>query len=136
VAHHQRPRIRSEAAGAGETCRRILGTLPAWFGVASSIENYVALVDRSPTLIASLGDEDVGFLMLTKYGRYAAEVVVMAVLPELHHQGIGRALLDFAEAQLADGGVEFLQVKTLAPSRPDDGYRARGPSTSRMASDH
>ncbi len=47
----------------------------------------------------------------------------MAVLPELHRQGIGRALLGRGESVLAADGVEFLQVmKTLAPSKPDDGY--------------
>ncbi len=46
----------------------------------------------------------------------------MAVLPEYHRQGIGRALLRHAEAALATDGVEFLQVKTLAPSKPDEGY--------------
>ena len=99
-----------------------MGTLPAWFGIPSSVETYVAFVNRSPTLIASIGDEDVGFLAITRYGRYAAEVYVMAVLPELHRRGIGWALLDFAEALLVADGVEFLQVKTLAPSQPDDGY--------------
>ena len=50
------------------------------------------------------------------------EVYVLAVLPELHRQGIGRALLGHAEGMLAADGVDFLQVKTLAPSKPDDGY--------------
>jgi ribosomal protein S18 acetylase RimI-like enzyme len=57
-----------------------------------------------------------------RHSRYAAEVYVMAVLPELHRQGIGRALLEHAEGMLAADGVEFLQVKTLAPSKPDEGY--------------
>jgi ribosomal protein S18 acetylase RimI-like enzyme len=46
----------------------------------------------------------------------------MAVLPDLHRQGIGRALLGTAEGSLAADGVEFLQVKTRAPRKPDDGY--------------
>ncbi len=46
----------------------------------------------------------------------------MAVLPEFHRQGIGRALLGHAEAMLATDGVEFLQVKTRAPGTPDEGY--------------
>ena len=46
----------------------------------------------------------------------------MAVLPEFHRRGIGRALLLHAETMLALDGVEFLQVKTLAASRPDEGY--------------
>ena len=63
-----------------------------------------------------------GLLTLLRHSRYAAEVYVMAVLPELHRQGIGRALLGHAEGILAAEGVEFLQVKTLAPSKPDHAY--------------
>ncbi len=63
-----------------------------------------------------------GLLTLVRHSRYAAEVYVMAVLPELHRQGIGRALLGRAEGMLSADGVEFLQVKTLAPSKPDVGY--------------
>ena len=115
-------RIRAQAVGAGEICRRILETLPTWFAIPASVEDYVATADRSPTVIASLGDEDVGVLTLVKHSQYAAEVCVMAVVPELHRQGIGRALLGYAESMLAADGMEFLQVKTLAPSKPDDGY--------------
>lgn len=46
----------------------------------------------------------------------------MAVRPEHHRRGIGRALLRHAERTLAADGVEFLQVKTLAPSKADAGY--------------
>ena len=115
-------RVRVQPVGTGETCRRILKTLPTWFGIPASVEDYIAVADRSPTVIASLGDEDVGLLTLVRHSRYAAEVYVMAVLPELHRQGIGRALLRHAESILAAEGVEYLQVKTLAASRPDDGY--------------
>jgi GNAT superfamily N-acetyltransferase len=108
--------------GAGETCRRILPTLPMWFGIPDSVADYAAAADRSPTFIASLGDDDVGLLTLVRHSRYAAEVYVMAVRSELHRQGIGRALLGHAEGTLAADGVEFLQVKTLAPSKPDEGY--------------
>src|ERR1039458_4631167 len=115
-------RIRDQGVGAGETCRRILRALPTWFGIPTSVEDYVATADRSPTVIASLGNEEVGILTLVRHSRYAAEVYVMAVLPEFHRQGIGRALLGYAESLLAVDGVEFLQVKTLAPSKTDDGY--------------
>ena len=96
--------------------------LPTWFGIPASVEDYVAVAERSPTVVASLGDEDVGLLTLVRHSRHAAEVYVMAVLPQLHRQGIGRALLRSAEDMLAADGVEFLQVKTLSPSKPDDGY--------------
>jgi GNAT superfamily N-acetyltransferase len=115
-------RIRNQPVGAGATCRKILQTLPTWFGIPTSVEDYIATADRSPTVIASVGGDDVGLLTLVRHSRYAAEVYVMAVLPEFHRQGIGRALLGRAEVLLAADGVEFLQVKTLAPSKPDVGY--------------
>ncbi len=46
----------------------------------------------------------------------------MGVLPHLHRRGIGRQLLDEAERLLIDDDGEYLQVKTLSPSRSDDGY--------------
>jgi GNAT superfamily N-acetyltransferase len=115
-------RIRTQAAGAGDSCHTILTALPAWFGIPASIEDYVATADRSPTVVASIGDVDVGLLTIVRHSPFAAEVYVMAVLPELHRHGVGRALLSRAEAMLADEGVEFLQVKTRGPSRPDEGY--------------
>jgi GNAT superfamily N-acetyltransferase len=122
MASNGEAQLRDQEVGAGETCHRILKTLPAWFGIPTSVEDYVAAADRSPTVIASLGNEDVGILTLVRHSQFAAEVYVMAVLPELHRQGIGRALLGYAESLLALERVEFLQVKTLAPSKPDDGY--------------
>lgn len=122
MASEQILQIRNQTVGAGDTCRRILGALPTWFGIPTSVDDYVATADRSPTIIASLGNEDVGIPTLVKHNRYAAEVYVMAILPELHRQGIGRALLRRAEALLAADDVELLQVKTLGPSKPDDGY--------------
>jgi GNAT superfamily N-acetyltransferase len=115
-------RIRDQALGAGEACRRILRALPTWFGIPTSVDDYVATAERPVTVVATLGGEVVGILPLVRPSPYAAEVYVMAVLPELHRQGIGRALLGRAESMLVVDGVEFLQVKTLAPSKPDEGY--------------
>ena len=106
----------------GETCRRILTALPTWFGIPASVDDYVAAADRYPTVIASLGDDDVGLLTVVRHSEYAAEVYAMAVAPQLHRQSIGRALLGHAERTLAANGVGFLQVKTLAAGKPDDGY--------------
>jgi GNAT superfamily N-acetyltransferase len=115
-------RIRHQEAGTGETCRRILETLPEWFGIPASAEDYAATAERSPSVVASRNGDDIGFVTLVRHSPYAAEVYVMAVRPEFHRQGIGRQLLWSAEEQLVTDGVEFLQVKTLAPSKPDDGY--------------
>ncbi|HUI36512.1 MAG TPA: GNAT family N-acetyltransferase, partial [Gaiellaceae bacterium] len=54
----------------------------------------------------------------------AAEIYVMGVRPESHRRGLGTALLEAAEAFLREREVEYLQVKTLGPSLPDEGYAA------------
>ncbi len=114
-------RFRWRSSGSGPTARRILNTLPAWFGIPSSVDQYVMIADRSPTVIASL-DDDVGFLTTVKHSPQAAEIYVMALVPEYHRHGIGRRMLAFAERELAEQGVEYLQVKTLSPTKPDEGY--------------
>jgi GNAT superfamily N-acetyltransferase len=60
---------------------------------------------------------------IVRHSEYSAEVYVMGVRPEDHRKGIGRAMLQHAEDSLAREGVEFLQVKTLSPRHPDDGYK-------------
>ena len=63
-----------------------------------------------------------GITTIKKHGEFAAEVYVLAVKPAYHRRGIGRAMLQHLERDLAARGVEFLQVKTLSASRPDVGY--------------
>jgi len=46
----------------------------------------------------------------------------MGVRPETHHRGVGRALVERAEAYLRDKDAEYLQVKTLSAAHPDEGY--------------
>ncbi len=78
----------------------------------------MAVADRSPTVIASLDGEDIGFLTLVHHSPYASEVYVMAIVPDYHRCGIGRTMLKHVEASLARAGVEFLQVKTLSATHP------------------
>jgi GNAT superfamily N-acetyltransferase len=113
---------RIEESGSGTICRSILNALPHWFGIPASVADDVAVADRSPSVIAATAERDIGIATLVSHGPYAAEVYVMGVLPEYHRHGVGRAMLQAAEARLARAGVEFLQVKTLSPSKPDEGY--------------
>jgi GNAT superfamily N-acetyltransferase len=116
---------RIEESGSGRICRSILDALPHWFGIPASVADYAAAADRSPSVIArtaGTAGEDIGITTLVSHGPYAAEVYVMAVLPEFHRHGVGRAMLQAAEARLARSGVEFLQVKTLSAAKPDEGY--------------
>jgi GNAT superfamily N-acetyltransferase len=101
----------------------LLAALPSWFGIDEAVENYVAVADRSPAVIASLDGADVGIVTVVSHGQYAAEVYVMAVSPEYHRRGIGRRMLRRVEDTVSRAGVEFLQVKTLSASHPDAGYK-------------
>jgi GNAT superfamily N-acetyltransferase len=114
--------IRDIAEGAGAICRRILGLLPEWFGIEEAVEVYVAAADDHSSVIASVDGDDVGIVTVVRHSKFAAEVYLMAVAPSFHRQGIGTLMLRHAEASLADLGVEYLQVKTLSPSHPDEGY--------------
>lgn len=106
---------------------KILRALPEWFGIEAAIIHYRDFVIINPTFIAEVEDRLVGFISLMHHNPYAAEVYVMGVLPEYHHHGIGRALIKEAEEWLIEQGVEYLQVKTLAPTHPDPGYaKTRG----------
>jgi GNAT superfamily N-acetyltransferase len=68
------------------------------------------------------GNRVIGFLTIKRHNQFSAENHIVGVLPECHRQGIGKALLARAEEWLRSEGIEFLQVKTQGPSRPDLDY--------------
>jgi ribosomal protein S18 acetylase RimI-like enzyme len=90
-------------------CVPILRNLPDWFGIEEAILDY----ERGNV---------VGFLSLKQHNLFSAEILVMAVHPEAQCRGIGRALVAAAENHVRLLGIEYMQVKTLGPSRPDEGY--------------
>ena len=107
-----------DPAERSRTCDRILRSLPEWFGIAEAVDAYV----REVAALRTLACEDAGFLALKTHSPYAAEIHVMGVLRERQGQGIGTALVAAAEERLRGEGVEYLQVKTLGPSRPSAPY--------------
>jgi len=42
--------LRDQSSGSGATCRRLLGALPAWFGIAEAVESFVAVAEWSPEI--------------------------------------------------------------------------------------
>ena len=111
-------------AGAGAVCAEVLAALPDWFGHPDSVADYVESADTHPTVVATVDGRDCGILTLRVHTPYAAEIVVMGVLPEQHRSGIGRSMLTAAESWLAERDITYLQVKTLSPRSPDEGYAA------------
>ncbi|MCK4872215.1 MAG: GNAT family N-acetyltransferase [Phycisphaerales bacterium] len=104
------------------TCEPILRALPDWFGIEDAIVHYVREIESLPTFIAEADNQPVGFLSVKRAFDCAADIYVMGILREHHRNGVGRALLEHAEAWLAAEGVRFLQVKTLSPSHPSKDY--------------
>jgi GNAT superfamily N-acetyltransferase len=116
--------VRVQHEGAGPICAAVLAALPTWVGIPDSVADYVEAADTHPTVVATMDGGDCGVLTLRTHTPYAAEIVVMGVLPELHRAGVGRAMLEAAESWLAGRDITYLQVKTLSPRSADEGYAA------------
>lgn len=100
----------------------ILRALPEWFGIESSIIEYVDGIVPTDFYAAYDGEDPVGFLSIIAHNPHTSEVYVMGILESFHRQGIGSALLHAAEEVLRKEGVRFLMVKTLGSSHPDIHY--------------
>jgi GNAT superfamily N-acetyltransferase len=102
-------------------------SVPDWFGIEESIVQYAKDIEAMETYVAEASGKAVGFVTVNRHNASSAELHVMAVEREHHGRRIGRGLVEHAEAVLVSRGCEFLQVKTLGPSRPDANYeRTRG----------
>jgi ribosomal protein S18 acetylase RimI-like enzyme len=105
---------------------RLLGLLPTWFGIPASNDQYIRDAAEMPTYLARPTAEPsadpVGVLLVRRHFPAAAEIHLMAVQPDLHRHGVGRALVGAVEADLVADGCAVLQVKTQGPSHPDAGY--------------
>ncbi len=105
--------------------RSILEDLPDWFGRKDAREDFIQAAAKLPMLAAmDVDGKPVGFLSVKEHTSVAAEAYVLGVVRRRHRQGIGRALFDHAERQLATRGFRYLTVKTLAASHPDPNYAA------------
>jgi ribosomal protein S18 acetylase RimI-like enzyme len=119
-----------EAAPA--TVKRLLLSLPRWFGIEAANAAYVESARELPTYQARpaanpgaegpAAPEPVGVLLARRHFQQSAEIHLMAVDPDLHRRGVGRALMAALEADLISDGCQFLQVKTLGPSASDPCY--------------
>lgn len=103
-------------------CEPILHALPEWFGIEAAIHRYLAEIDSLPTCLTIIDERVVGFLTLKYHTEHAAEIYAMGLLPTFHRRGLGRGLVARAEETLRSNGIDFLQVKTLSPSVPNEHY--------------
>lgn len=103
-------------------CEEILRALPEWFGIEDALVQYVRDLSEMQTHVAEVSGRVVGVVAVRNHNRYSAEIHVIGVHPEHHRRGIGRALVEHVDRNLQARSVEFLQVKTLGPSRPNAHY--------------
>jgi len=123
----QNAMIRPLNKGEETSCEEILRSLPQWFGIEDAIVQYVKDLGAMETIVAEMDGETVGFLTILEHNSFTSEIHVMAVREAHHGRGVGRALVERSEELTSSRGTEFLQVKTLGPSHPDENYqRTRG----------
>jgi len=103
-------------------CTVILGALPDWFGIPESNAAYLQGLRELPAFVALRDGDVAGFASLRSHFERSAELEVLAVRPDQHRCGIGRALVLHCEGWLRARGFTVLHVKTLAPSHPDPFY--------------
>jgi ribosomal protein S18 acetylase RimI-like enzyme len=115
-------RIEGPFHNQSSVCVPILRMLPDWFGIEAAILDYEREIEHLPTFLAKADGQVLGFLSLKQHNPFSTEIYVMAVKPDAHRGGIGRSLIETAEFYARKLGIEYMQVKTLGPSRPDEGY--------------
>lgn len=103
-------------------CRRILYSLPDWFGIEESNRAYIESLQTLPGAVACVGDAIVGFIALIKHTLQSVEIHVMGVEQEYHRSGVGKEMVRWSEDWCCSRKMRWLHVKTRGPSTPDPHY--------------
>ncbi len=107
----------------GSIARTILEDLPEWFGNPEANENYIYEASHLDMYVTLDSDNAVtGFISIKYHMETTAEVFLLGVARKHHGVGIGRNLVEFTVQELQMRGIEYLTVKTLAPTHPDINY--------------
>ena len=103
-------------------CVEILRSLPDWFGIEEAILQYGRDIEIMDTSVAQADGRIAGFITLNQHNPFTAEIHVLAVRETYHRRGIGRRLVQSAEHDLTSRSIEYLEVKTLGPSKASTHY--------------
>lgn len=103
-------------------CDAILHALPNWFGIESSIQNYINESKEMPFFVAFDNDKPIGFVAIKNHNPHAAEIYVMGILQKYQRLGIGKKLIKCCESFCKENKIEYLTVKTLDESAKSEDY--------------
>jgi len=106
-----------------DICYYILKSLPLWFGIPESNNEYCQNVKKHDFYKIGENEKPIGFISLKENNEYVSEIYVMGILPEYHRKGIGKNLIDFASVLAKTNNKSYLEVKTLAADRESEEYR-------------
>lgn len=105
-----------------QICREISATLPEWFGIPEANEKYANGVKTRFSLGYIVDNNCLGMLSLEFPFPRAANIYWMGVRKDSLHQGIGKALLRYAEMVCLERQAYSLSVETLSPKEKDSNY--------------
>jgi len=114
--------IEERPAGSGAICHGILSTIGDWFGIPASNAEYEQRAETGPAIVALLDREPAGLMLLKDHFGETLEIYFIGVRADLHRRGVGRALMERAEAIARESGARFVSLKTLGPSQACEPY--------------
>jgi ribosomal protein S18 acetylase RimI-like enzyme len=105
-------------------CEAIVDALPNWFGLEEGRQACSQCVREERGLVAEERGAVVGFVTWRAATPAAAEISWLAVRPDRHRAGAGRALVEEVARQAQAAGLGVLTVWTLSARDPDPFYAA------------
>lgn len=98
-----------------KAARTLLPQLPDWFGNESSNQNYYRTVrDLDAWVSKNENKEIIGLIVAKIHHNSTGDIYLMAIAPQYHRQGIGKQLIEAAEAFFIRQGCKRIVIKTLS----------------------
>jgi len=110
------------ASESEKACRELTDSLPEYFGIQEANERYAKGVRKLSTFGAKFNGIYVGLISCEIPFPNNANIYWMAVRKEYHGQGIGQAILKYAEAYCSKKQCASITVETLSPTEKDPNY--------------
>lgn len=111
----------SDAEVKSSACAAIIATLPDWFGIENSNQDYIKAAAQHSAIAAENNDSIIA-LLIYKTMSGICELHWMGILPEHHRQGIGRQLVTALSDECQKTGVKTIVLETLDPDLADKAY--------------